>query len=435
MDGLASRKVNITSFAGGIRIYLTKNKMGLKRLTVLAIVFLTTFYLNGQNHNFKIRAITAGVSLKDVTDTTTIKNAISFLKKTRAAYIEAGYQVQTIRIVTQNLYEYTGGKSYPQLIPFLKAIDAIATREEVNLSIGELLARNDYNANIASWAAQLINETENTNFSIPISSSADGVYPNSIKAAAEITMAIAKRSVGGEGNFRFTASANCPAEIPFFPAAHHKGERSFAIGLETPNILNEVFLRSDWTNAAENLKRTLESELKPIEEIAERISKADKWIYHGIDTSPAPGLKASIGAAIESLTKQPFGGPSTLRACALITGVLKNLNVKTCGYSGLMLPVIEDKVLAKRAMENRFTVQELLLFSSVSGTGLDVVPIPGNTTVEVLERIYYDVAALSLKYTNKALSARLFLIPGKVAGELVKFNSPYLTSSTVMKVE
>jgi uncharacterized protein len=409
--------------------------MRLKRLFTLAIAFSISFYSNGQDHNFKIRAITAGVSLKDVTDTITIKNAISFLKTTRAEYTKAGYQVQTMRIVTQNVYEYAGGKSYQELIPFLKVIDAIATRENVNLSIGELLARNEYNPEIASWAAQLIKETENTNFSIPISSSAEGVYPNSIKAAAEITIAISKSSEGGEGNFRFTASANCPAEIPFFPAAYHKGERSFAIGLETPNLLTEVFLRSDWTNATENLKFTLESKLKPIQIIAERIAKTDKWFYHGIDASPAPGLKASIGGAIESLTKQPFGGPSTLRACALITEVLKNLEVKTCGYSGLMLPIIEDRILAKRAMENRFTVQELLLFSSVSGTGLDLVPIPGNTTVEVVERIYYDVAALSLKYTNKALSARLFLIPGKVAGELAEFDNPYLTSSAVMKVE
>ena len=97
-----------------------------------------------------------------------------------------------------------------------------------------------------------------------------------------------------------------------------------------------------------------------------------------------------------------------------------------------MLPVIEDKVLAKRAVEKRYTVQEILLFSSVSGTGLDVVPLPGNTTKQVMENIMTDVAALSLKYTAKALSVRLFLIPGKRAGEVVKFQNPHLTSSVVM---
>ncbi|WP_332369710.1 DUF711 family protein [Spirosoma telluris] len=94
-----------------------------------------------------------------------------------------------------------------------------------------------------------------------------------------------------------------------------------------------------------------------------------------------------------------------------MTDVLKSMAIKKCAYSGLMLPVIEDKVLAKRALEKRFTVQEILLFSSVSGTGLDVVLIPGNTPKQVIENTLVDVAALSLKYTAKALSVRLFLIP------------------------
>ncbi len=408
--------------------------MIITRYTLVTIILLSSFLANSQGYNFRIRTITAGVSLSSLSDTVTIKETIAFLKKTRAEYTKKGYEVQTLRFVTQNIYEYLGGKSYKEAIPYLKVIDQIARRDDIALSIGELLPPNQY-TDLNEWVVELIKETENINFSIPISSSLLGVYPNSIKAAAEVAITISKNSAGGEGNFRFTASANCPAEIPFFPAAVHKGKKSFAIGIESPNILKEVFLISDWTNAKGNLKRTLESQFKPIEEIAIGIAKANTWIYNGIDTSPAPGLDASIGEAIETLTKLPFGGPSTLRACALITDVLKNLNLKTCGYSGLMLPIIEDKVLAKRAMENRFTIQELLLFSSVSGTGLDVVPIPGDTPLDVIERMYYDVAALSLKYTNKALSARLFLIPGKQVGELVAFNNPYLTSSTVMKIE
>jgi len=74
-------------------------------------------------------------------------------------------------------------------------------------------------------------------------------------------------------------------------------------------------------------------------------------------------------------------------------------------------------------------------FANVSGTGLDVVPIPGNTSQETIERILTDVAALSLKYSAKALSARLFLIPGKKEGDIIEFNNPHLTKATVMKIE
>ncbi len=401
----------------------------MKSLFILLI--LATLSASGQNHNFRIRTITAGVNLNSLSDTTSFLEAVDFLKQTRQAYLQAGYEVQTIRISTQNLYLY----GYKQALPPLTVLDKIAKRENIVFSIGNLLPPDVYDPNIASWVVRLIKETETISFSLPISSKEAGVFPNSIKASAEITEAISKNSIGGEGNFRFTASANCPPNIPFFPAAYHSGPKSFGIGLESPNLLTEVFKKSTWANAKENLKKKMETSFTPIQVMALKISETSGWAYDGIDTSPAPGLDASIGEAVETITKQPFGGSSTLRACAMITDVLKSLDLKTCGYSGLMLPVIEDKILAQRATENRYTVQELLLFSSVSGTGLDVIPLPGNTSRQTLERIYFDVAALSLKYTNKALSARLFLIPGKEAGDQVVFENPFLTTATVMRIE
>ncbi len=359
---------------------------------------------------------------------------MEFLQKARIEFIKKGYEVQTIRISTQNIHELIGGKSKVETLHHLKQIDQIAVRKNVAVAIGGLLAANQYDSELAAWAIQLIKETSNLSFSIPISSKQYGIHEKSIKVAAEICHALSVNSKGGEANFRFTASANCPAGIPFFPAAFHKGKNSFAIGLESPNLLSKVFAQSNWENAKEHLKNELEKELKPIEAIAIDIQSSSGWKYDGIDTSPAPGLDASIGQAIETLTNKPFGYSTSLSACAIITDVLKNLTVKTCGFSGLMLPVIEDNILAKRAMEKRFTVKDLLLFSSVSGTGLDVVPIPGNTSLETIEGIYRDVAALSLKYSNKALSARLFPIPGKEEGEIIEFDNPFLTSSRVMKL-
>jgi uncharacterized protein (UPF0210 family) len=281
---------------------------------------------------------------------------------------------------------------------------------------------------------QLSQNTKAITFNLSISSHQQGVHSNSVKAAVEIITSLSHIN-NGEANFRFAAIANCSANIPFFPAAFHEGVNSFGIGLETPNLLTEAFNNSNPTTARQTLKTVLERNLKPVEKLAEKISTNTKWKYDGIDVSPAPGLDASIGQAIETYTKQPFGSPSTLGACALITDVLKSLNIKKCGYSGLMLPVIEDKVLAQRAAEERYTVQELLLYSSVSGTGLDVVPIAGNTSKIDIEGLLTDVAALSLKYTEKALSVRLFPIPNKKAGEKVTFDNPYLTGTLVMKVD
>ncbi len=405
-----------------------------KKIFALCLLFFSTTvsYSQGTIHQFRVRTVTAGITLNSLDDTATFNTAVEFLSKAKQAYIDKGYEVQTVRVSTQNFYKYLNQYSYNDALPFLVRLDKIAQRNNISLSIGQLLPPDKYQQGIGSWAEKLVHTTTNISFSLPISSHEIGIHFNSIKACAEIVAAISK-SNGGEDCFRFTASANCPAGIPFFPAAFHAGINSFAVGLESANLITEAFKQdNNPATARKNLKSFLEKNLLPIQDIAESISKNTNWPYDGIDASPAPGLDASIGEAIETYSKQPFGSSATLSACALITDVLKTLDIKKCGYSGLMLPVIEDKVLAKRAMEKRYTVQEILLFSSVSGTGLDVIPLPGNTTKQVIENIMADVAALSLKYTAKALSVRLFLIPGKQAGDVVTFDNPHLTSSVVM---
>ncbi len=384
--------------------------------------------------DFRIRTITAGVNLSDLDDRKTIIQAIDFLEGAREEFTAQGYEVQTLRIATQNLHEIINGDFNVQVINQLAEIDKILVDKNIMLSVGELLDGDKFLEDLPAWTALLVSKTSNISFSVPIASHDLGIHDESIKIATAICKALAMNSPGGEANFRFTASANCQAGIPFFPAAYHHGPQGFAIGLEYPNLITSVFEGSNWSDAEENLQTALEAAFKPVERIGRNLETSE-WAYNGLDTSPAPGLDASIGLSIEALTGRPFGSHSTLRACGLITGVIKSLDLKSCGYSGLMLPVIEDKILAQRAMEGRYSVDELLLYSSVSGTGLDVVPLAGNISEETLSGIYQDLAALSLKYFNKALSARLFPIPGKKAGEMVKFENPYLTECIVLDVD
>jgi uncharacterized protein (UPF0210 family) len=406
--------------------------------TVFLLLWLLPIllYSQGETYPFRVRTITAGVSLTSLTDTAALLAAIDFLKQAKKEFEGRGYVVQTLRVATSHLFVYQGSHSLDETLPWLERFDQIAQRNGVILSIGQVLSPDGYTPGVAGWAEELVRRTKTISFSLAISSHTLGIHFHSIRAAAEIVRALSKVD-DGEANFRFTAAANCPAGIPFFPAAFHEGGKSFAIGLESAGLVEEAFVQigsEDREKARRVLKDVLEKNLRPVQELGEKISAGSGWTYDGIDASAAPGLKASIGQAIEAYTHQPFGSPSTLGACALITDVLKGLDIRKCGYSGLMLPVIEDPVLAKRAEEGRYTVEELLLFSSVSGTGLDVVPIPGDVSQAVIEGVLTDVAALSLKYTAKALSARLFPLPGKKAGDRVSFKNVNLTATTVMEI-
>jgi uncharacterized protein len=80
------------------------------------------------------------------------------------------------------------------------------------------------------------------------------------------------------------------------------------------------------------------------------------------------------------------------------------------------------------------SIKDLLLYAAVCGTGLDTVPLPGDTSTEQLEAILLDVAALAHRL-DKPLTARLMPIPGKVAGDPTGFDFAYFANSRAMSVQ
>jgi len=395
------------------------------------------FVAQGQSpssHPFHIRTITAGIPLEGATDFASFDAALAFLKAARQDFQAEGYEVQTIRMASQPLAGYLPDWASPVGLQSLGALDRRVIEADVGFSIGPVLTGDKHDPNFAGWAVELVRTTQSFSFSAQVASPETGVHHGTVLSAAEAVAAIAAATPGGEGNFRFAATAFCPPGTPFFPAAWHAGKPAFSLGLETPPLLLAAFEGNKGMAAAQDaLRRSMNAALAPIAALGAEIEGRTGWRYLGIDVSPAPGLKASIGEAIEKLTGAPFGAPSTLAACAAITEVLKSLDVQTCGYSGLMLPILEDPVLARRAVEGRYGVSELLLYSSVCGTGLDVIPLPGDTPVEALAATITDVAALATRY-QKPLSARLFPLPGKAQGEVVRFDNPYLTEGVVMSL-
>jgi len=403
--------------------------------TAASLGFANSIAVSAEPPLLRIRTITAGISLSSVHDVARIRATLQTLKRIKAAFEASGHIVQSVRLATQPLAEYLPDWQSDSSIAALVKLDALAVENGVGLALGPVINRDESVAAMAEWARKLIGATARTNFSVAVASAGTGIHRKAILTAAEVMAALSRGSISGQDNFRFVASACIPADTPFFPAAWHSGEDSFGIGLETPNLLSKVFSDSaDIADASTRLKASLDAALLPIESKARELADVHRLRYAGIDASPAPGLDASIGKAIEALTGKPFGSASTLAACAAITSGLKTLKVKTCGYSGLMLPVVEDKVLAERASEGRYGLSELLLYSSVCGTGLDVVPLPGDLPVDAIARILGDVAALSVRY-SKPLSARLLLVPGRRAGERVEFNHPMLTDSKIFSPE
>ena len=103
-------------------------------------------------------------------------------------------------------------------------------------------------------------------------------------------------------------------------------------------------------------------------------------------------------------------------------------------FSGLLMPVLEDAILAKRAAEGILTVKDLLLYSAVCGTGLDTIPLAGDISVEQISALLLDLSTLAMRL-DKPLTARLMPVPGKKVGDMTTFDFGYFTNSRVMHLD
>jgi uncharacterized protein (UPF0210 family) len=286
----------------------------------------------------------------------------------------------------------------------------------------------------AELLGEILSSTKSLDASLVVAGE-DGVRWSAVGAAARVMKKL-EETEHSQGNFRFAATAMVPPLTPFFPAAYHTGfGHQFAIALESANVVAAAFKDApDLATAKQRLIDLLASSAFDIERHAGRIDQETGWTYMGIDLSPAPSKDASIGAALENLTTQPVGMSGTLTAAATITAAIKDVKVKQTGYTGLMLPILEDTRLAQRWSEGHISIDALLSYSAVCGTGLDTIPLPGDISAEELSLIIGDMASLAYKW-HKPLSARLLPVLGKGWGEMTEFDDPFLVNAKLQSLD
>jgi uncharacterized protein (UPF0210 family) len=383
----------------------------------------------------KIRAITAFINLDRAQYKEQVADALKLLRRAQTTFESRGYQVQTIRIATQPFPEYTKGLTNEQALAFFKEYDALAVREKFAASIGPAMLNADDSEAQADLLAEILSNTKSLNGSVSVAGE-DGVNWRAVGAAARVMKKLESATLHSQGNFHFAAIAMVPPLTPFFPAAYHNGfGHQFAIALESANVVAAAFKNApDLATAKRRLTDSLAASAFDIQRHAGRIDMETGWTYMGIDLSPAPSGNVSIGEAIENLTAQPFGMSGTLTAAATITAAVKDVKAKQTGYSGLMLPILEDTRLAQRWSDGHVSLDALLSYSAVCGTGLDTIPLPGDISAEQLALIIGDVASLAVKW-HKPLSARLLPVLGKGWGEMTEFDDPFLVNAKLQPLD
>jgi hypothetical protein len=386
----------------------------------------------GERPKPKVRAITGFITIDAKSYRQQIEEAVKFLSQVRESVKNAGYEVAGIRISTQPFPDYTSGLSRADALRLLRAIEDLAAKLEFAPNIGPAML----NDTDSTEAVDLLTEVLATpgirlNANI-VTASEDGIHWTAVRQAGRLIRQVGERSPHGQGNFNFAAIAMLKPYGPFYPGAWHPGggPRSFAIGLEAANVVMDVFAHEhDPRTAGQALTAALAVHARAVEAAAMKASAGSGWTYAGIDPTPAPGGQVSIGAAIEAFTSAPFGSPGTETASGIITRAVQAVPVKHTGYSGLMLPVLEDDILLRRWTEGTYGLDSILAYSAVCAGGVDTVPLAGDTSEDAIARIVGDVATLAFKW-NKPLAARLLPSPGKKVGDLTEFSGA-LANATI----
>jgi hypothetical protein len=354
----------------------------------------------------------------------------------RMALEADGYEVQTARLATTPFHKLIPEERAAQTPELAVALEKAAGSIGIAYtSLGPAAAEHPWSYEVIP---DIIAASQNVFVSGMMTIGMDGICLPAIRSCAGIIHTVKDIAPDGFANLRFGALANVEPGGPFFPGGYHAGGAPlFALAIEAADLAVEAFQEAHSIEAGRNaLISSVETHARHIHQIASDLSQKFGVGFGGFDftLAPFPKPETSFGRAMELLGVPAVGLHGSLAAAAIITDALDHARYRRAGFNGLLLPVLEDAVLAERAAQGVLTVKDLLLYSAVCGAGLDTVPLPGDITAPEIEAILLDVAALSQRL-KKPLLARLLPVPGKRAGDETGFNFSFFMNSRVMAVQ
>lgn len=379
----------------------------------------------------KIRSITYFIDPQKPNYTHELENAYHHQQALRKKLEALEIEVQSTRLATPPLMQWFN----PQQDPSYKQIQELAARcqdfhfDYISLGPCECMQQApDLIPAILALSPVLF-------LTMSIADKKGGINTSHLRTCAEVIKRVADVDNNGFGNLRFAALANCQPFTPFFPTAYGEtGASAFALAMECADNALTAFTKAETIQAGcTQLQSEFEGMAMSIETVIDSTHSSTPFSFKGFDFSLAPYPEdwCSFGKALESMGVPTIGSAGSVAAAAILAAALDEGKWRKAGFNGLMMPILEDNVLASRSAAGVLSVYDVLQYSSVCGTGLDTVPLPGDITPEQISALLLDIAALSLRL-DKSLTARLMPIPGKSAGDDIDFDFSFFAKGKVL---
>ena len=257
---------------------------------------------------------------------------------------------------------------------------------------------------------------------------------------ARTIIEVSRISYNGFENFRLGISNGNTNNTPFFPFANFEENLSFSVGLESlKDLIDECYSNPD--SSASNKVQNFQEKLSySLEDINKYLLKNSILNYKGIDASlaPIPQTNQSIGLLYEFLGISTLGNLGSLSITSRLTDLLNNAfkvsKAVKAGFNGVMFSPLEDDWLAKQSVQGILNIESLMLYSTVCGCGIDMIPIPGDVFGETIASLICDIITLSLKL-EKPLGIRVLPIPGKFSNDKTNFNHDFLSDMKIINIQ
>ncbi|AEE14872.1 protein of unknown function DUF711 [Thermodesulfobium narugense DSM 14796] len=281
---------------------------------------------------------------------------------------------------------------------------------------------------------KILSSTERICASCEAGNSKYGINVSSIKEVSimlkETSLATSERD--GVGCTKFVVFANAVNDNPFMAGAFHGiGEinHSINVGISGPGVIESVVKRnenSDLLELAEHIKRASFKITRLGELVGKKTAKILNIRFGSVDLSlaPTPRENDSVAKVLEAIGVPIVGFPGTTGALAMLTDAVKKggamASSRVGGLSGAFIPVSEDLGMIDAVKKGSLCIEKLEAMTAVCSVGLDMIAVPGTTSVDTISSIILDELSIGV-FTNKTTGVRIIPVPGKKENDMAYF--------------
>ena len=412
--------------------------------------------------NLDLRTITMGISLAGCADedmgrmcqkvydkiTHTAENLVKTADDLQSEY---GIPIANKRVSVTPVAQIAAGCPDQDLSPIAHAMDRAAQTLGIDFMGGfSALVQKGIGATdrkLIDSVPEALATTERVCSSLNIASTRAGINMDAVLLAAQTIQECARRTVDIDcyGAAKFVVFANMVEDSPFMAGAvHGSGEADAVInvGVSGPGVmaaaLSELPQDANLMDVAEKIKQTA-FKITRAGELMSREASRRLGVEKGIvdlSLAPTPAAGDSVAKILEIIGVGEGGGPGTTAALALLNDCVKKGGVMASssvgGLSGAFIPVSEDAGMIRAAVDGALSIEKLEAMTCVCSVGLDMIAIPGDTSVEAIAGIIADEMAIGVINT-KTTAVRLIPAIGKSEGDMLEFGGLF-GSAPVMPV-